>query len=297
MAIFGRRLFLLGLAATLGIALADCNPVLTEKTALPTASAAPTAVNSPTPMSSGTPQLAPATQAVSAPPPSPVATEGTGPEICSPLDGFKIEELPAAIANPYSPPRLGSDDPHQGVDLAELSAELRIALEGLAVHAVLGGEVSAVIPDRFPYGNAILVESRIDRMQGDWSVFRNLPPVASTPETQPSITCPEVVQTLRGDFESPSVYLLYAHLKSPPTFQAGDTVACGQLLGAIGSSGNALNPHLHLEARLGPGGVRFPSMSHYDTGASPEEMASYCTWRVSGLFQPMDPMQLFSSDN
>ena len=68
---------------------------------------------------------------------------------------------------------------------------------------------------------------------------------------------------------------------------------CGQVIGAIGESGNALNPHLHLEVRLGPAGVRFPGMAHYDSGASPDEMAAYCQWRVSGAFLTLDPLRLF----
>ena len=57
-------------------------------------------------------------------------------------------------------------------------------------------------------------------------------------------------------------------------------------------SGNALNPHLHLEARVGPAGTRLDSMAHYDSSASPAEMAAYCLWRVSGAFQRINPLQL-----
>jgi murein DD-endopeptidase MepM/ murein hydrolase activator NlpD len=75
--------------------------------------------------------------------------------------------------------------------------------------------------------------------------------------------------------------------------QPGAEVSCGEKLGAIGSSGNALNPHLHLEARAGPAGADFASMAHYDASASPAEMRAYCDWRVSGLFQLIDPMLFF----
>jgi murein DD-endopeptidase MepM/ murein hydrolase activator NlpD len=88
------------------------------------------------------------------------------------------------------------------------------------------------------------------------------------------------------------LYLLYAHLQVAPDLQLGDQVACGGAIGAIGDSGNALNPHLHLELRIGPQASRFHSMAHYDASATPEEMASYCTWRVSGQYQLIDPLKL-----
>jgi len=36
-------------------------------------------------------------------------------------------------------------------------------------------------------------------------------------------------------------------------------------------------------------------MSHYRNDATDQEKASYCAWRVSGLFQAFDPQLLFSS--
>ena len=72
----------------------------------------------------------------------------------------------------------------------------------------------------------------------------------------------------------------------------GDPVECGERIGLIGQSGNALTPHLHLEARVGPAGARFDSMAHYSGGISLQEMSNYCDWRVSGLFQLIDPMKI-----
>jgi murein DD-endopeptidase MepM/ murein hydrolase activator NlpD len=89
-----------------------------------------------------------------------------------------------------------------------------------------------------------------------------------------------------------SLYVLYAHLQEPPSLKLSDAINCGRELGAIGDSGNALNPHLHVEVRIGPTGAKFPGMAHYDTSATSEEMANYCLWRVSGLFQLLDPMPL-----
>jgi murein DD-endopeptidase MepM/ murein hydrolase activator NlpD len=84
-------------------------------------------------------------------------------------------------------------------------------------------------------------------------------------------------------------------MKEPMELQPGQAVTCGQTIGAIGSSGNALNPHLHLEVRAGPSRASFSSMAHYDNSASAEEMANYCAWRVSGIFQLIDPLRLLSA--
>ena len=83
-------------------------------------------------------------------------------------------------------------------------------------------------------------------------------------------------------------------MQDPVAFGLDDPIECGEQIGLIGQSGNALNPHVHLEARLGPSGARFSGMAHYDARATPEEMANYCAWRVSGVFQLMDPMQILA---
>ena len=57
-------------------------------------------------------------------------------------------------------------------------------------------------------------------------------------------------------------------------------------------SGNALNPHLHIEARIGPSDASFSSLAHYDASATIEEMQNYCLWRISGLFRVLDPLQV-----
>ena len=196
------------------------------------------------------------------------------------------------IANPYDPPPLGSDDPHQGIDLAQVKDG--IALSGLPVQAVLPGRVALAVSGRFPYGNAVLVETPLEALPAAWLEALDLPDVPATPEKLTSLTCPTPVAPVSLNYEKRSLYLLYAHLLEPPTVTAGDKVACGQVIGAIGSSGNALNPHLHLEVRLGPAGVSFPGMAHYDTSASPQEMAAYCQWRVSGSFLTIDPLRLFA---
>jgi hypothetical protein len=55
--------------------------------------------------------------------PSPVITpeESSPMQICSPLQGLTISQLDQTISNPFYPPPIGSDDPHQGVDLADIA--------------------------------------------------------------------------------------------------------------------------------------------------------------------------------
>ncbi len=204
-----------------------------------------------------------------------------------------MSDLPGRVVNPYHPPEPGSDDPHQGADLAELKPGTQIAQAGLPVHFVLDGSVAAVIHDRFPYGNAVLIETDLKDVAPNLGLA--FPDPLPAPLQQTVLTCPPV--TLPADFaQRPrSLYLLYAHLQEYETLAVRDRVTCGQTLGKIGSSGNAMNPHLHLEARIGPAGMTFDSMAHYDVSASEVEMGNYCLWRVSGWFQHIDPMCLLEN--
>jgi murein DD-endopeptidase MepM/ murein hydrolase activator NlpD len=210
------------------------------------------------------------------------------------LEDIALAALPEIIVNPFAPPPPGSDDPHQGVDFADVDPTYQIALEGRPVQAVMEGTVAGVIGERFPYGNAVLVETPLERLPTPWLETLQIPPVVPLREGHPILTCPESASE-SIDLTGPrSIYLLYAHMKSPSPLNVGDTVTCGMPLGEIGQSGNALNPHLHLEMRVGPAGARFESMAHYTGNASSEEMANYCLWRVSGAFQVLDPMRLLS---
>jgi murein DD-endopeptidase MepM/ murein hydrolase activator NlpD len=200
--------------------------------------------------------------------------------------------MPDLISNPFHPPPPGSDDPHQGVDFADMGSD-RIAIEGRVVQAVMDGRIAMVTSDRFPYGNAILVETPLEMLPASWLEELNLPSPAPTLTAIPALTCPPV-ESLEYGMQKRSLYLLYAHLEAPPTLKPDKEVTCGQAIGTVGMSGNALNPHLHLEVRVGPSGIRLESMAHYDDSATVQEMASYCTWRVSGLFQLVDPMRLWS---
>lgn len=262
--------------------LASFSPPLTEQVT-PTLPAAASATPSPSPTHLPT-------RTSTAPPPT--STPPPAAQLCSPLEGYSLAEMPSLVSNPYNPPPPGSDDPHQGIDLADRAAGSGIALAGRQVRAVLAGSVAAVIQDRFPYGNALLVETPTEGLPADWIEALRLSEPASPWQPNPALSCPDVLPKNWG--EGSSLYLLYAHLQDAPAYQTGDIVSCGQGIGAVGESGNALNPHLHLEARLGPAGAVFSSLAHYDNRATPEEMDQYCTWRVGGIFRPVDPLKLLS---
>lgn len=259
------------------IALAACGPAqATEMVSTSTSTALPTPAPSITPF----PVL---------------AATATAPafQTCSPLNDVAPEQIPTLVTNPYNPPPPGRDDPHAGVDLADMIPGSRVAVSGRAVHAVLSGEVAAVVRDRFPFGNALIVETPLDALPASFLQALPVPTLAPTPAGKRALVCPAFKVPAAWDFSRRSLYLLYAHMQEDPAFQPGDKVQCGQALGKVGKSGNALNPHLHLEARVGPAGARLGSLSHYIDSATLEELSAYCTWATSGMFQVMDPLRLF----
>jgi hypothetical protein len=64
----------------------------------------------------------------------------------------------------------------------------------------------------------------------------------------------------------------------------------------VGTTGyNIVNPHLHLETRIGPQGATFlEGMKYYDTRATEAEQANYEMWRTSGYFRHFDPLDLIN---
>ncbi|RPI22438.1 MAG: hypothetical protein EHM70_23800 [Chloroflexota bacterium] len=87
----------------------------------------------------------------------PASPTGIPIQLCSPLEGVSIDSLEGMISNPFHPPASGSDDPHHGVDFSDVLPGSQVALAGRQVQAVLGGQVAAVMHDRFPYGNAVII--------------------------------------------------------------------------------------------------------------------------------------------
>jgi murein DD-endopeptidase MepM/ murein hydrolase activator NlpD len=153
------------------------------------------------------------------------------------------------------------------VDFAYYHDHDRDSILGETVQSVLGGRVAMALKDRFPYGNAVIVETVVETL---------LPGMA------------QIVGIEAGQ----SLYLLYAHLGTAPGVQLGEELEPCRRLGEAGQSGNAGAPHLHLEARVGPAGEAFESMAFYQLPLTPEEMDSYLRWRIGGEFRHFDPMTL-----
>jgi len=267
------------------LGMAACTPAVAvepQPTATPTTALSRLPTHTPTPQPSPTP-----TDTLT---PTPAA-----PEVCSPLEGVALADLAEIVVNPYAPPPMGSDQPHQGIDLAQLDPATRIALKGLPVHAVMAGDVVMVLNDRFPYGNAVLIKVPLESVPAGWLEGLALPEPIPTLSAPPALTCPQPETLPDWDNSRRAYYILYAHLQEPPTVQVGEAINCGQGLGTIGDSGNALNPHLHVEIRVGPADAALGNMAHYDNSATPAEMTAYCQWRVSGWFQPIDPLRLLEN--
>jgi len=194
--------------------------------------------------------------------------------VCSPMKGVIIKELFRYISDGYHPPPPGSDERHMGVDFAFYRGQKGEEISGFEVNAILPGVAAAVIFDRPPYGNMIIIETRLEDI--DSSLAEKL-----------TIT------------KEQSLYHLYAHLENAPAVDMGVEVYCGQFLGRVGSSGSSSNPHLHLETRYGKPGERFVSLG-YDKTASPaigiteEEKKNYFLWRTSGEFRHFDPMKILA---
>ena len=140
---------------------------------------------------------------------------------------------------------------------------------GESLQAVLSGVAAASVEDLYPYGNMVMIETKVE----------DLPP--------------ELVALLEIS-SGESLYILFAHMNKPPLVSLGEEVESCQPLGEVGMSGNTDIPHLHMETRLGPAGTVFESMRFYDTRATQEEMNNYKLWRTSGEFRHFDPMTLLT---
>lgn len=273
--------------------LAACVPVSTP-------AVDPTAAPSPEDAARAETSTPPPAAATSTPSPAapvtrelPTETPLSLSNICSPLEGITLSELsdPNLLKTLFQAPRPGQDDGHHGVDFAYWSRGERTTMVGHPVLSVLDGKVAAVINNRPPYGNAVIIETLLERLPPGW--LEAIPTPAPTVQPPGNVYCPADPYTSASS-TGRSLYLLYAHLNQLPNLSPGQPVGCGQEIGEVGTTGKSVNPHLHLETRSGPAGAAFSVMAHYDNAASEEEMRNYCAWRISGLFQMMDPMQLLS---
>ncbi len=222
-------------------------------------------------------------------PPQPTSAETPSPQLCALFAGEGLENLMERLTNPFFRPQPGSDNPHQGVDFSDLDPLNRIALSGKAVSAILPGRVAMVLADRFPYGNAVLIETDYQDLPAAWQ--QKVPARVIEREIfHTNLTCPGAWEDAQANTQAGAFYILYAHFENEVPFQVEDRIQCGQEIGQIGMSGNALAPHVHVEMRWGPSGAVFADMAHYDSSASPLAMENYCRWRVSGWYQLLDPM-------
>jgi murein DD-endopeptidase MepM/ murein hydrolase activator NlpD len=240
------------------------------------------------PMVTPTVKLNPPTAMVEAPTKAPILTQTLPPtltdvpptptvsltpvpawQLCSPLAEQSLAEIPEIVSDPYSPPPPGKEERHHGVDLAYYQRKDRSTIEGEIVQAILPGKVILVIQDQLPYGNMVLLET----------LASDLPPALAAD---------------LGIAPGESLYHLYAHFRSSPLVQEGQWVDCGQALGEVGATGyNIVNPHLHLETRLGPASTDFSGgMAYYSTRTTEQERTNYEIWRTSGEFRHFDPMIL-----
>jgi len=192
-------------------------------------------------------------------------------QICSPLSIHALDELREIISDPYRPPPPGREERHHGVDFSYYRRGERMTIQGVGVQSVLPGIVAASLPETYPYGNLVIIET-------------------------PQDTLPAELRSQLGMAEGDSVYSLYAHLDRPPLVALGEQVEACQPLGEVGVSGNAVEPHLHLEMRLGPAGATFASMAYYGTRDSEEARSNYVRWRTGGEFRHFDPMSVLYTD-
>lgn len=225
-------------------------------------------------------------------PPTATAIPYTG--ISSPLNNISLDELNSINTNAFDPPPAGFDEPHQGIDYSYFRFQNERmtdndGIEGLEILSVLDGTVAAVVSDRNPYGNAVIIETPLALLPPEWLAAISLPEIAPTLVPDPRHNCPALIDNAEWDTSNRSLYLVYAHMQNAPQLLINQHVSSGEVIGQVGNTGDSTNPHLHFEIRIGPGGVTFTSMAKYDTRASIEEMANYCTWRISNRFEVLDP--------
>ena len=240
---------------------------------------------------------APATQTIepSATPIPPTPTPDLVDTICSPLEGETLNSISEILTQKFIMPRPGNDDGHQGLDFSFYRRNERVGIEGLKVHAALKGKIVAVLNDRWPYGNAVIIETPLESISSELLAQIQPPTLAPTVAPAPRVNCPPGDLSFSIDTDDRSLYLLYGHLLNPLPLVVGEEIECGQVIGEVGNTGFSSNPHLHFETRVGPTGASFDSMAYYTVQSTVSERYNYCVWRVSNLFQLFDPMLLLSA--
>jgi murein DD-endopeptidase MepM/ murein hydrolase activator NlpD len=195
------------------------------------------------------------------------------PSLCSPLAVQPLENIAEIITQPFIAPRqlddgTYKDDAHHGVDLGYYTRNGE-NFTGTPVLSATNGWVAALIFDRPPYGDAVLVETPFEKIPAHVVESQSIPP-------------------------GHSLYILYAHLQNLQPFNLQQEITCGDQLAQTGLTGFTGGPHLHFETRWGPAGQTFESMAYYQVTTTEQERANYVTWRMSGTFRLFDPMILLS---
>ncbi len=221
-------------------------------------------------------------------------------EASSPLQGISISELRLVTSNPYKfiypfVEASGSDYNHTGIDLAFFKFKDFTTVLGHPIQAVLPGKVVESLNDRWPYGNMIMIETPFSRLSPEYLARIPLPTPYAESDIESHSTCIPDQRKITWSQTETSIYIVYAHMKDPSPFKAGDQVDSGQVIGAVGASGNAIvgAEHLHLEVRVGPSDANFGIISDYKPTSTEEERYNYCIWALSEVFQPIDPTLLW----
>ncbi len=230
----------------------------------------------PTPTAEPVPPTATAVASTPTLEPLPTLTQTPIPlsAICSPLAGHEIATLLSLyLTQPFIPPAgANKETGHHGLDFAYYSGGPTGGhVNGTPIQSVLDAVVAGLGYNAV-YGNYIITETPFARL-------------------------PAELAQQYGASPDESLYLLYAHLQQPAPFAVGDALACAQVLGAVGDSGDRFfvsDPHLHLETRVGAAGLRLARMAYYTTTASEEDKAEYMRWRTSDEFRLADPSLLLT---
>ncbi len=240
------------------------------------------------------PTLAPTPTAIQIPQSDPAAAQTAIANtviISSPLQGFEIGGLPELISQPFVLPPPGEDSGHHGVDFAFWNRGNKPIL-GNPIMAVFSGTIAmSDSQEKPPYGYALLIETPLDSLPQNVIHAIKIPTQPIGTVINNKLNCPDLSHD-QWNSSKKSLYTLYGHMISAPGFKIGDSIQSGQNIGFVGNSGLSSAPHLHLEMRIGPSGATFANMGHYDPKTTEEDRHNYCNWRVSGVFQMFDPMQL-----
>jgi murein DD-endopeptidase MepM/ murein hydrolase activator NlpD len=249
--------------------LAACQSASAAPVAAPSSTAAP-ASDAPLPPPSATPTVSLST-ATESPPAEPTATQVPQPVLCSPLKDHDVYKLRTYVSNAYATPATSNkEEGHHGVDFAYYYKDGDGApILGAEVQAIAPGRIAAVMVDKLPYGNMVMIETPYEKLAPELIAYFDIGP-------------------------DTSFYHLYAHMLNPPEWNVGDLVNCGQTIGQVGNTGFSGNEHLHLETRTGPAYYDFSGgLAYYSTAASDVERANYEYWRSSGTFVQFDPIPFF----